>query len=179
MFFWQALDRLCGFGGEIFNALGFIQDDGLRREFFQGFLAPAQCRIGHGLQVDRVEVFGVLHNLLGRLVDQRVLGEQEYFGFGGYFNVATSYSDFNGDISLVELGLSFKPRLAIKDAIDTIDLLATLEAEVGFRGLLAEFGTDSTGLGLNLGIDLRARFENGYSVFMENTETPRSSNWVT
>lgn len=73
------------------------------------------------------------------------------------------------DFDYVTIGFALKPRLTLEDAInDNIDLMAGPAFYVGYRRIQADGAADDAdGLALNFGIDLRARLENGISVFVE------------
>jgi hypothetical protein len=90
-----------------------------------------------------------------------------YVGVGTYLNFGAPSSNPNGRVITVEWGLAFKPRLTFDELSDKVDFLVTPEFQIGYRGLFPEFGDASSGLGLNFGLDLRARFYNNVDLFIE------------
>ena len=91
----------------------------------------------------------------------------EYFGIGSYLAYGMSFNGRQGDINAVEFGITLKPRYSFDDALGSTDIVVTPELMVGWRGSYPGFGPSSNGLALNFGLDLRARFENGFAIFVE------------
>ncbi len=91
----------------------------------------------------------------------------QHIGFGGYFLFSTASSGFHGDIYVAEIGISIQPRLTLENVVGEVDFLLTPDVMVGYRGTFPEAGDNAHGLGLNLGLNLRARWDNGFSVFLE------------
>jgi hypothetical protein len=90
----------------------------------------------------------------------------QYLGLGVYASFATSEHEFTGDINMAEVGLGIKPRVPVMDAIGSADLLITPGLSIGYRGLFTDELDDSDGLGINLGLDLRLRWDR-IAVFIE------------
>jgi hypothetical protein len=93
----------------------------------------------------------------------------ELLGVGGYLSFGEG--EIQGlDLSYFEIGIAIKPRLTREDFIEDYDLLITPGLYVGYRveSVDGAPGDDSgDGLALNLGIDIRLRFENNYAIFIE------------
>jgi hypothetical protein len=90
----------------------------------------------------------------------------ETLGLGVYL----SYGEgevISEDFDYIEIGFAIKPRLTREDVIGSYDLLITPGFYVGYRKISADSVDDIDGLALNLGIDIRLRFENGFAVFIE------------
>lgn len=93
----------------------------------------------------------------------------ELLGVGAYMSYGQG--EIEGlDIDYFEIGIAIKPRLTKKDFIEDYDLLITPGLYIGYRVETVDGapGDDSgDGLALNLGIDIRLRFENNYAIFIE------------
>lgn len=93
----------------------------------------------------------------------------ELLGIGAYLSYGES--EIQGlDLDYFEIGIAIKPRLTREDFIQDYDLLITPGLYIGYRieTIDGAPGDDSgDGLALNLGIDIRLRFENNWAVFIE------------
>jgi len=90
-----------------------------------------------------------------------------YLGLGLYNAFGTTALGGVDDTILVEVGLAIKPRLTAEDLLGDVDLLVTPDIMIGYRGLFPDTLDSSSGLALNFGLDLRARWDNGFSAFIE------------
>ena len=97
------------------------------------------------------------------------------FAVGGYFNYSSaviSYETLEADADFLELGIAFKPRffiapdMALKPGLNLGYRIANRELLMGYEA--ADTNTKSTGMGVNLSVELQFMQKDDYIFFIES-----------